>query len=257
MGAAMLQGWLSNSGPGYQFFAIDPKADALSRQFSGVRFGADSSILPQAVDAIVIALKPAKFKEILPLYKNYIGAGTLVISVAAGMTIGKIQEFLSAPNAAVVRAMPNLPSQIGQGVAGALANVHVTPVQKQLAQSVLSSLGSVIWVDDEKYMDAVTATSGSGPAYVFRLCEVMAEAGVKSGLPRDVAMTLARQTVIGSALYMQQSDKSVADLRSSIATPGGTTEAALNVLNQNNALQDLFDLAIAAATARGKILSGS
>lgn len=257
LGQAMLRGWLADISIDAQFFAIDPKTDTLSRQFSGVQFATDLSILPNKIDAIIFALKPLKFKEILPLYQNHAGGGALVISVAAGITVDSIQKFLSAPGAAIVRAMPNLPSQIGQGIAGAFANAHVSSTQKQLAGAILSSLGHAVWVDDEKYMNVITATSGSGPAYIFRLCEAMAEAGVKSGLPADVALALATQTIIGSALYMQQSKKTPSELRQAITTPGGTTEAALNVLNQNNALQDLFDRAIAVATARGKILSGS
>jgi pyrroline-5-carboxylate reductase len=155
----------------------------------------------------------------------------------------------------VVRAMPNTPAAIGRGISVAVANAHVTGDQRALCDRLLSAVGSVEWVEDEGLLDAVTAVSGSGPAYIFLLIEAMAAAGEKVGLPAALAMRLARETVSGAGELARLSPESAEQLRKNVTSPNGTTFAALNVLMAENGMQPLFDAAIAAATARSRELA--
>lgn len=256
MGQAMLKGWLADA-LNAEIMVVDPKADQLAAQYSGnhIRFYNNPNDLPGRADWLVLAIKPQKFAEILPLYKDRLNSGAGVLSVAAGVRIDKITQLLQNPDLPVVRAMPNLPAMIGQGVTVAFANTLVGAERKQSAQELLQSLGELIWSDREDVMNAVTALSGSGPAYVFALCEAMAAAGVKQGLNPNMALQLARHTIIGSAAMLQISPLPPSALRAQVTSKGGTTEAALDILLQDGGLNDLFARAIENAANRAKKLA--
>ena len=171
---------------------------------------------------------------------------------------GRTLRFLEAalPGAALVRAMPNTPAAIGRGITVAVANARVSGAQRALVDTLLSAVGAVEWVADEALMDAVTALSGSGPAYVFLLAEAMARAGVAAGLPPALAEKLARATVAGSGELLHRSPLDAATLRQNVTSPGGTTAAALDVLMAKDGLEALLTKAIAAATKRSRDLAG-
>jgi pyrroline-5-carboxylate reductase len=203
---------------------------------------------------ILIAVKPQIMDKVLPGLAKLAGPDTLVVTVAAGRRIAGFEAELPE-SAAVVRAMPNMPAAIGRGVTVACANRQVTPVQKARADELLSAVGDVLWVADEDLLDPVTAVSGSGPAYVFRLVECLAEAGQAAGLDPKMAYELARGTVVGAAALLEGSELDAAALRAAVTSPGGTTAAALDVLNGPAGLRDLMTKAVAAATERGRELA--
>lgn len=207
---------------------------------------------PPAV--ILIAVKPQLMDQVLPGLAKLAGLDTLVVSVAAGRRVAGFEAELPE-GTAVVRAMPNTPAAIGRGITVAFANRQVTPAQKALADDLLSAVGEVLWVEDEDLLDPVTAVSGSGPAYVFLLVEALAEAGRAAGLEPQLAEQLARRTVIGSAALLEQSELDAGALRAAVTSPGGTTAAALEVLNGPGGLHELMKAAVAAATKRGRELA--
>ena len=205
-------------------------------------------------DVVLIAIKPQMINDALPLYARFTGA--VFLSIAAGKTIASLTAALNNPSASVVRTMPNLPASIGQGVTVAVSNSHVSAQQRDICDRLLRAVGLTAWIQDETLLDVVTAVSGSGPAYVFALCEAMAKAGEKMGLPADMAQQLARQTIIGSGALMAASSDSAADLRKAVTSPKGTTEAALKYLQaENNGLDDLMQKTMAACAARAKELA--
>jgi pyrroline-5-carboxylate reductase len=181
------------------------------------------------------------------------GPDTLVLSIMAGRTLGFLEQALPGP---VVRAMPNTPAAVGRGITVAVPNKQVSAAQRELAQLLLTAIGAVEWVEDEALMDAVTAVSGSGPAYVFLLAETLARAGEAAGLPPDLAARLARATVAGSGELLHRSPLDAATLRENVTSPGGTTAAALEVLRSPKGLQPLLTEAVAAATKRSRELAG-
>jgi pyrroline-5-carboxylate reductase len=193
-------------------------------------------------------------EAVFPPVAKLAGPDTLVLTIAAGRRVALFEKHL-APKAAVIRAMPNTPAAIGRGITVAYANTNVTPVQRALADDLLSAVGDVLWVDDEALLDPVTAVSGSGPAYVFLLAECLAEAARKVGLDATLADQLARATVTGAAALLQQSELSPAQLRENVTSPGGTTAAALDVLRRPDGLQRLLTEAVEAATRRGRDLA--
>ena len=207
-----------------------------------------------AAAAIVIAVKPQTAPEAVPPLARYVGKNTLVLSIMAGRTIGFLEKAL--PGAAIVRAMPNTPAAIGRGITVACPNGKVSARQRKLASDLLAAIGTVEWANDETLMDAVTAVSGSGPAYVFLLAEAMTKAGIAAGLPADLAATLARETVAGSGELLHRSPLDAATLRQNVTSPGGTTAAALAVLMGPGGFDELLTKAIAAATRRGRELAG-
>jgi pyrroline-5-carboxylate reductase len=254
MGGAMLDGWLARKLPPKKIVVLDPQPSkvikALARR--GVRINPRGDV--GDVAALVIAVKPQTAPNALPLLAALINKTTVTVSIMAGRTLGFIENHL--PNAAIVRAMPNTPAAIGRGITVAVGNRRVTAKTRKLAHDLLTATGSVEWVDDEALMDAVTAVSGSGPAYVFLLAEAMAEAGAAAGLPAALAEGLARETVAGSGELLHRSPESAATLRRNVTSPGGTTAAALEVLMGNDGMRPLLKKAIAAATRRGKELAG-
>ena len=253
MGGAMLAGWLARG--------LDPKHVAVTEPFpseeiralatKGIRLNPSPKDVGN-VATLVVALKPQMFREAGPDLKPFAGSSTLVVSIMAGMTIASIAEVCGG---SVVRAMPNTPAAIGRGITVAVAANNVSATQRAVADALLRATGSVEWIDDESLMDAVTAVSGSGPAYIFLLAEELARAGVEAGLPAELATKLARETVAGSGELLHRSELPSATLRQNVTSPGGTTAAALEVLMGRDGMQSLLTRAVAAATRRSKELA--
>lgn len=258
MGGAMLDGWTARGLKSKQVVVIDPQAGKAIKALakSGLVLNPKPGPKTKAdAAAIVIAVKPQMAPEAIPPLGLYVGKSTLVISIMAGRTIRFLENILP-PGTAIVRAMPNTPAAIGRGITVAVPNAKVSARQRKLAGALLAATGMVEWVSDEKLIDAVTATSGSGPAYVFLLVEAMTKAGIASGLPADLAGRLARETVAGSGELLHRSDLDAATLRQNVTSPGGTTAAALAVLMGPAGFDDLLTKAIAAATNRSRELAG-
>jgi len=251
MGGAMLAGWLAQGLDPSRVVVIEPapSAEIATLADKGVRLNPKAI---GAVDTLVVALKPQTFREAGATLKAFAGASTLIVSIMAGTTMASLQEVCGGK---VVRAMPNTPAAIGRGITVAVAAQGVSAAQRATADALLRATGSVEWVDDEGLMDAVTAVSGSGPAYVFLLAEELARAGVAAGLPEALATKLARETVAGSGELLHRSDLAAATLRQNVTSPGGTTAAALEVLMGAEGMQQLLTRAVAAATARSKELA--
>ena len=258
MGGAMLQGWFGLGLDGKAAIVIDPYPSAELKVLCakhGARINPPAAEITPP-DVLVLAIKPqtldAAASEIAPM----VGPRTLIVSIMAGKTIHNITSRIATARA-VVRAMPNTPAAVGRGITGAAANALVTPAQKETTAALLSAIGRFEWVGDESLIDAVTAVSGSGPAYVFYLAECLAKAGVAAGLPADLAERLARATVEGSGeLMFHEAATSPSQLRQNVTSPGGTTAAALDVLMAADGLAPLMEKAVAAANQRARDLSG-
>jgi pyrroline-5-carboxylate reductase len=256
MGGAILSGLLARGLDARSVIVQDPdpaKAVADLLADNGIDVLPFIDELTQPPGVILLAVKPQLMDEVLPPLAKLAGPQTLLLSIAAGRRIASFEKYL--PGGAVVRAMPNTPASIGRGITAAVANRYVTPVQRALADDLLSAVGKVVWVDDEALLDAITAVSGSGPAYVFLLAECLAEAGRAAGLDARLAEELARATVSGSAALLEASDLSAAELRKNVTSPGGTTAAALEILGGEDGMQKLMTAAVAAATKRGRDLA--
>src|SRR6202050_4751229 len=255
MGSAMLEGWLARGLDPHKLTVLEPQptksVKALARR--GVTLNPKGK--PLKASAVVIAVKPQSAPEAVRSLKPYVGTSTLALSIMAGRTLGFLQHALP-PQTAIVRAMPNTPAAIGRGITVACPNRRVSARQRKLASGLLAAMGAVEWVSDEGLMDAVTAVSGSGPAYVFLLAEALAQAGAAAGLPADLAQKLARETVAGSGQLVHRSPLDAAALRENVTSPGGTTAAALGVLMSQSGLALLMRTAVAAATARSRGLAG-
>jgi pyrroline-5-carboxylate reductase len=255
MGTAMLEGWIALGLDPARLAVIEPQpaATVVALAERGLRLNPDVASLAPA--AILIAVKPQIAPAIMPTVTALVRPSTVVVSIMAGRTITFLAAGLRGA-AAIVRAMPNTPAAIGRGITVAVPNAHVTPAQRQLADLLLAANGAVEWIDNEALMDAVTAVSGSGPAYVFLLAESLARAGIKAGLPAALAERLARATVAGSGELLHRSELPAATLRHNVTSPAGTTAAALDVLMAPAGLDALMERAIAAATDRGRKLAG-
>lgn len=255
MGGAMLDGWLARGLSPKKLVVIEPQpgksVKALTRR--GLKLNPKGT--SAAAAAIVIAVKPQTAPAAVPPLKPYVGKSTLVLSIMAGRTIGFLEKSLP-PGTAIVRAMPNTPAAIGRGISVAVANAKVSARQRKLAGDLLAAIGKVEWVGDEALIDAVTALSGSGPAYVFLLAEAMTKAGIAAGLPPELAARLARETVAGSGELLHRSDLDAATLRQNVTSPGGTTAAALELLMGPGGFDELLTMAVAAATRRSRELAG-
>jgi pyrroline-5-carboxylate reductase len=255
MGGALLEGWLRLGLDPRKLAVIEPQplSNLTALVGRGLRLNPDAEVLRQA-DAVVIAIKPQAAHEALAALAPHVSSSALVISIMAGRTL----RFLSGlfPGAgALVRAMPNTPAAIGRGITVAVA-AKAEARQRQLAHRLLGATGAVEWVEDESLMDAVTALSGSGPAYVFLLADALAQAGAAVGLPANLAEKLARETIAGAGELLHQSPQDAATLRQNVTSPGGTTAAALAVLMRPDGLARLMSEAIGAATARSRELAG-
>lgn len=255
MGGALLEGWLRLGLDPNRVAVLEPQPSpqiaALARR--GLQINPDPKALTD-VAAVVIAVKPQVAAQAVPALAPLVSASTVVVSIMAGRTF----QFLSgalARSCAMVRAMPNTPAAIGRGITVAVPR-NASKAQRELADRLLAATGAVEWIKDESLMDAVTAVSGSGPAYVFLLAETLAQAGVAAGLPPPLAAKLARDTVAGSGELLHRSSLEASALRENVTSPGGTTAAALAVLMGQNGLAPLLTQAVAAATARSRDLAG-
>jgi pyrroline-5-carboxylate reductase len=254
MGSAMLSGWreqgLSAS------VAVDPAPAAAASAGPDLTVVPDAGAIPAgfAPAAVVFAVKPQNAAETLPFYRRFAGRAVF-LSIMAGRTIGGMRTLLG-DEAAIVRAMPNTPAAVRQGVTVACPGAGVGGAQRALCERLLKAMGVVAWVEDEGLLDPVTAVSGSGPAYVFLLAELMEQAAIEQGIPADLARLLARQTVSGSGALLAASAEDAAALRVAVTSPGGTTERALAVLMAPDALPAALSKAIAAATVRSRELAG-
>jgi pyrroline-5-carboxylate reductase len=253
MGGALITGWLKAGLAASRVAAIEPQPSPEINKLTaqGLRLNPAAGTLGD-VAALVVAVKPQSFAEAGAQLKPLVRPDTLVVSIMAGMTIAKIS---AACGGAIVRAMPNTPAAIGRGITVAVPAANVSARQRAFADALLRATGTVEWVTDEALMDAVTAVSGSGPAYVFLLAEELARAGVAAGLPADLAAQLARETVAGSGALLKQSSEDAATLRKNVTSPGGTTEAALKILMGKDGLAELMTRAVAAATKRSQELA--
>jgi pyrroline-5-carboxylate reductase len=256
MGGAMLEGWLKGGAEASRIVALDPSPPPEMKALierAGVRLNPDLSSIHDA-EVVVIAVKPQLMEDVLPGVVSLAASRPLILSVAAGKTIASFERHFGK-GAAVIRTIPNTPAAVGRGITAMAANPHVSPAQLALARTLLEAVGEVVTVENESMIDAVTAVSGSGPAYVFYLTECLAAAGEKVGLPKDLAMQLARATVAGAGELMRQSGTEAAVLRQNVTSPKGTTHAALQVLMADDGMQPLFDKAIEAATRRSRELA--
>lgn len=259
MGGAMLAGWLASGHAGDHFAVVDPMPAPdinalLLRHAVPCMAAVPMGIMPSAV---IVAVKPQMMADVLPSLRVLNASHPVFVSIAAGTAVATFEKVLGS-GAAIVRAMPNTPAQVGRGITIGFANSAVSAVQKALVQDLLSVTGAFDWVSEETLIDAVTAVSGSGPAYVFYLVEAMAEAAQAAGIDADLAMKLARATVEGAGELLYLSDLDPATLRQNVTSPGGTTAAALSVLmDEKDGLAPLMARAVAAAKRRAEELGSA
>jgi pyrroline-5-carboxylate reductase len=249
MGGAMLDGWLARGLPPDLVWAVDPQPAA--------RLGALglhlNEALPPSPSVAVVAVKPQLLGDALPALAPMAGGGTLMLSVVAGVPMARFEAL--APGTPVVRAMPNTPAAIGRGITALAANAAAGEAGLSRAEALMSAVGETVRLDDERQMDAVTAVSGSGPAYVFHLIETLAAAGEAEGLPARLALQLARATVAGAGALAMESGEEPGALREAVTSPAGTTAAALRVLmDGEHGMQPLMRRAVAAAAERSREL---
>jgi len=251
MGQALVKGWLADGRDPGQIQVVDPSAEAASAARGlGISVVARQSEARMPVDVVILAVKPQQLDSVLPAYREVAATGAVFLSIAAGKPIAFYERTLGE-GAAIVRGMPNTPVAIRQGMTVLSANHAVTVNQRDHCQSLMAAVGDVAWLADEQLMNAVTAISGSGPAYVFLLIECLTEAAVRVGLEKDLARQLAEKTVAGAGAYALSSEQDSDELRRRVTSPGGTTEAALEVLMGEEALSTLLVQAVEAATKRG------
>jgi pyrroline-5-carboxylate reductase len=254
MGGALLEGWLKAGLPASQVAVRDPGPPPEMNTLL------DANKIPLnenpkgEVAALILAVKPQVAPDVLPALSQFAGADSVVISVMAGRTISFLEQ--SFPSSAVIRTIPNTPAAIGRGITVATPNKRANDSARALTDALLRSTGPVEWIEDENLMDAATAVSGSGPAYVFLLAETLARAGEKAGLPKEFAAKLARETVSGAGELLYRSDLPASKLRENVTSPNGTTAAALKILMGEAGFDKLLEEAVAAATKRGKELAG-
>jgi pyrroline-5-carboxylate reductase len=257
MGGALLKGWRARI-PELAVAVVEP--EPALRQRAAAEFAVTAVEGPErlppslSASAVVLAVKPQAMDKVAPAYGRFAAQGAVIVSIAAGRRIASLSRLIG-DRGAIVRAMPNTPAAIGAGMTVACAGPGVTAAQKDLCGRLLGAVGEVAWISDEALMDAVTAVSGSGPAYVFLLAECLARAGERAGLPSELAARLARATVAGGGAMLARSDASAAELRRDVTSPGGTTAAALEVLMAEPGLEDLLARAVAAAARRSRELA--
>ena len=251
MGSAMLAGWLSDGLPPAAVWILDPyPSDWVQAQ--GLHLNTD---LPADPAIILVAVKPQMIGDALPALQALGGADTLFVSVAAGTPIAKFESLLGATTP-IIRAMPNTPAAVAQGITALIGNACVNETHMRMAESLLSAVGQTIRLETEAQMDAVTGLSGSGPAYVFHMIETLAAAGVAEGLSPELSMQLAKATVAGSGALAMQTDEDPTQLRVNVTSPNGTTQAGLSVLmDEAQGLQRLIRQTVSAAASRSRELA--
>jgi len=256
MGGALAAGWLRRGLASHALAILEPDPSEELKELAasrGIALNVPSAAAPEVV---VLAVKPQALDEATPQVAHLVSERTLLLSIIAGKRIADLKSRLPAARA-VVRAMPNTPAAVGCGVTAGFASAETTAMQRRWSETLLRAVGVFHWLERESDIDAVTAISGSGPAYVFALAEALAAAGEKLGLPAELAMNLARGTVEGSAELMRREPSTPpAVLRRNVTSPGGTTAAALAVLQADDGLNDLMARATAAARARARELAG-
>lgn len=256
MGGALLNGWLAQGVAVDDVLVVEPALDPSRVALPpGVQVLASAAELPGDVvpAAVVLAVKPQVMADVAPAYARFAATDTVFLSIAAGTPI-RFFEGCLGDRAAVVRVMPNTPAAIGRGMSVLCANARATPAQRDICGRLLAAVGEAAWLDDENLMNAVTAVSGSGPAYVFLLIECLADAGKAVGLPDELARQLALETVAGAGELARRSDDDPAQLRVNVTSPGGTTAAALEILMGPDGLKPLMEKAVTAAEQRGREL---
>ena len=256
MGSALLAGWLDGGLDPKAVIVVDPSPPKDSASLLAATGVPAHAVPPAGIEArvVVLAVKPQIMADALPRLRSLVGKDTTVLSIAAGTTLASLEAGLGP--VAIVRSIPNTPAQVGRGITAAVANPRVDAGGRALVDRLLWAVGEVVWVTDEAMIDAVTAVSGSGPAYVFLLTECLAEAAVELGLSPEIAARLARATVEGAAELMHRSDLAPAELRRNVTSPGGTTAAALAILMAEDGMAALMKEAVAAARRRSEELSG-
>lgn len=251
IGGLIKQGYAANT-----ITASDPNTAALEglhKQF-GIQTESDNGTACATADIVVLAVKPQILKTVAQSLQAQLNHHPLIISIAAGIGIQQLNDWLGVNDLAIIRCMPNTPALVGQGATGLYANTKVSDEQKRSAESLLNAVGTSIWVDSEALIDSVTAVSGSGPAYYFLLMEAMIDAAMKQGLSREQAQTLTLQTALGAATLAQQSDVDVAELRRRVTSPGGTTEQAILSFESAN-FRQIVDNAMQACADRSKAMA--
>ncbi|MAF97765.1 MAG: pyrroline-5-carboxylate reductase [Micavibrio sp.] len=253
MGGALLKSWINAPEIKAQFSIIKPSAPSInSVEYFPSPLNAKQSL--QKTDLLIIAVKPQMIKDALTPALPFIKEQTTLLSIAAGTSIATLEKFFEH-NQPIIRTMPNTPSAIGKGITALMTNPYVSEPHKKLAEQLAKTAGEYIWLEDESLFDPVTALAGSGPAYLFHMIEIMSHAGENIGLPQELAVKLARQTIIGaSALAEQENELSAGTLRQNVTSPGGTTAAALNIL-MDGRWQEIFNEALEAAKQRSIELS--
>lgn len=259
MGKALLAGWLDQGIPGSTITVVEPqpvRPEPIGFLDRGVRFAESVDGLPSSTSpaVILLAIKPQAVDSVVPLYRRFVRHAPVFLSIAAGRTLSSLETLLGE-RTAIVRSMPNTPAAIRRGITVACTNKYTLSSQRALCHRLMEAVGEVLWIEDEYLMDAVTAVSGSGPAYLFLLTEELAAAGIEAGLPEDLARRLARSTIIGASALLASSHLSPSELRSAVTSPGGTTEAALERLMGPQGLGALMTMAVRAATDRSRTLS--
>lgn len=259
MGGALLRGWFAQGLSPVDIMVVEPAGRSCvetADEHPALSVLSDVSQLPTDFrpDAIVFAIKPQAAESVIPSYAQFAESGAVYLSIIAGLPTAKLQRMLGQ-DSAVVRAMPNTPAAIGCGMSALYAGEAVGPSQKRVCKVLMSAVGETAWVTEESQMDAVTAVSGSGPAYVFLLAECLAQAGVEAGLPVTLAEQLARKTVSGAGALLEADSISASTLRENVTSPGGTTAAALEILMSEGGMAELMKRAVAAATQRSKDLA--
>jgi len=256
MARSLIGGLLADGFPSQHIHVADPNAGHLEnlQAAHSIQTYTDNIAAIKGCKVVILAVKPqqlqAVVKDLAPHWQN----DTLLISIAAGIRLEDIARWLAQDSAALVRAMPNTPALVQAGATALCANENVSTSQHELAESILRSVGLALWVDDEAKIDAVTALSGSGPAYFFLVMEAMEKAAIELGLEPDTARLLCIQTAFGSAKMALESDESAATLRQQVTSPGGTTERALHELEDGD-LRGLFENALVAAALRSRELA--
>ncbi len=256
MARSLIGGLIANGMSAEDIHVADKNAatlESLNRQYPVQTFTSNQHAI-EGADVIIIAVKPQQLQEVVKALHSSWQEKQLLISIAAGIRIEDISRWLDKPQAAIVRAMPNTPALVEAGATALFANEYVSHQQHELAESILRACGLAIWLNEEKHMDAVTAVSGSGPAYFFLVMEAMENAAIELGLPQETARLLCLETAFGAAKMALESGESASTLRKQVTSPGGTTERAIHEL-EDGGLHGLFENALVAAALRARELA--
>ncbi len=264
MGSSLIHGLIQSGHPANKICGVDQHLEKLNqlKQSLPIHITTNEVEAASKADVIIFATKPDDMAAAVTAVAASVATRrTLVISIAAGVREARLQQWLrtenkAAPAVAIVRAMPNTPALVNAGATGLYANAQVTPTQHELAESILRAVGIVVWLPQESLLDVVTALSGSGPAYFFLVMEAMQQAAIELGLPTDTARLLTQQTALGAARMAIENDISITELRRQVTSPGGTTEKAIAVLEENQ-LREVFRKALQAAKLRAEELGGN